>query len=190
MIGEKMINQKRISNLIIILCCIILTQFIITICLINQKPEVIIEEKEILVPYQTIIEKEIPVVQKESYVYNITSVEREMLARLVYLEANTESIECQKAVVSVVINRWKSGQWGNTLEDVVYAKSQFSPSDLLYKTTPNETNYNAVDEVIKNGTTLPEYILYFRSDYHFNWNGYNSYAKIGDTCFGYLSKDK
>ena len=104
-----MINQKRISNLIIILCCIILTQFIIIICLINQKPEVIIEEKEILVPYQTIIEKEIPVVQKESYVYNITSVEREMLARLVYLEANTESMDCQKAITSVVINRWQNG---------------------------------------------------------------------------------
>ena len=185
-------KNKLIFNIICVLICIILIQFIIIICLINKEPTVITEEKEVIVPYQTVIEKEIIVeVEKEqTYMYDITSEEREMLARLVYREANTESIECQKAVVSVVINRWKSGQWGNTLEDVVYAKSQFSPSDLLYKTTPNETNYNAVDEVIKNGTTLPEYILYFRSDYHFNWNGYNSYAKIGDTCFGYLSKDK
>ena len=128
--------------------------------------------------------------QMPQYTYEITSVEREMLARLVYREANTESIECQEAIVSVVINRWQDGRWGDTLEEVVYAKDQFSPANLLYCTTPNETNYKAVDNVIQNGCTVPEYILFFRADYHFKWKGYRAYQKIDSTCFGYLEEDK
>lgn len=125
----------------------------------------------------------------QEYAYDITSVEREMLARLVYREANTESIECQKAIISVIINRWQSGLWGDTLEEVVYAKNQFAPASLLYCTTPTETNYEAVDEVIENGITIPEYIFYFRADYHFKWDGYKAYKKIDNTCFGYMEKD-
>lgn len=128
--------------------------------------------------------------QESKYAYDITSVEREMLARLVYREANTESIECQEAIVSVVINRWQDGRWGDTLEEVVYAKDQFSPANLLYCTTPNETNYEAVDEVIQNGCTIPEYVLFFRADYHFKWDGYKAYQKIDSTCFGYMKEDK
>lgn len=128
--------------------------------------------------------------QESKYAYDITSVEREMLARLVYREANTESIECQEAIVSVAINRWQDGRWGDTLEEVVYAKDQFSPANLLYCTTPNETNYEAVDEVIQNGCTIPEYVLFFRADYHFKWDGYKAYQKIDSTCFGYMKEDK
>lgn len=127
--------------------------------------------------------------REQEYAYDITSVEREMLARLVYREANTESIECQKAIISVIINRWQSGLWGDTLEEVVYAKNQFAPASLLYCTTPTEINYEAVDEVIENGITIPEYIFYFRADYHFKWNGYKAYNKIDSTCFGYMEKD-
>lgn len=122
-------------------------------------------------------------------VYNVTSVEREMLARLVFREANTESIECQQAVVSVVINRWLSGMWGDTLEEVIYSPQQFAPANLIYCTTPTEMNYEAVDYVLENGVTIPEYVMYFRLDYHFSWRGYCGYKKIDNTCFGYMKKD-
>lgn len=158
-----------------ILCIIIMT--LIVLC--NDKCEAIIPEPEITDGVRT----------EQEYAYNITSVEREMLARLVYREANTESIECQEAIVSVVINRWQSGLWGDTLEEVVYAENQFAPANLLYCTTPTETNYEAVDEVIENGITIPEYIFYFRTDYHFKWDGYKAYKKIDNTCFGYMEKD-
>jgi small subunit ribosomal protein S3 len=57
--------------------------------------------KEVKVAKEKIVEVE----KEPTYKYNISSVEREMLARLVYLEANTESLECQRAVASVVIER-------------------------------------------------------------------------------------
>ena len=126
---------------------------------------------------------------EELYVYNITPEEREMLARLVFLEANTESIECQKAIVSVVINRWQDGYWGDNLHDVVYAKGQFTPASQIPYTTPVSTNYEAVDYVLQYGETLPQYVLYFRTDYHFNWYGYRGYTNIDRIYFGYMEKD-
>ena len=130
-----------------------------------------------------------------SHVYNITQSEREMLARLVYLEANTESIECQKAIVSVVVNRWQNGTWGDTLEDVIYYPHQFTPASMISKTTPTQTNYDAVDYVLKNGSILPKYCMYFRANYGFAstwWGdyGYHEYVQLDHTFFGYFEKDK
>lgn len=146
-----------------------------------------IETKEVVKE----VEKEVVVeVTKEpTYAYNITSAEREMLARLVYLEANTENLECQMAIVSVVINRLIDGRWGDTLEEVVYFPYQFTPSNLIYKTTPMELNYTAVDLVIQNGCILPPHCMYFRADHHFDWEGYKPHTQIGYVCFGYFEGD-
>lgn len=173
---NKMGYYKVIVSLVGIILLLIL--FIIII-----PPKV--EIKEVEVEKEVVVE----VVKEPTYAYNITSEEREMLARLVYREANIESLECQMAVISVVINRWNDGRWGHTLGEVVYSPYQFTPSNLLYKTTPNEQNYAAVDYVLKNGCTLPSYVLYFRADYDFNWEGYEPYEKIDSTCFGYFLKD-
>ena len=158
---------------------------------VEIEKEVIVEvEKEVVVEKEVIVEKEVEVEIEPTYVYNITSAEREMLARLVYLEGGIEPIECQRAIVSVVINRWKNGYWGDTIEKVIYAKYQFSPASKIKTTTPTEKQYEAVDYVLKNGCTLPEYVLYFRANYHHKWTGYQPYEVIGRTYFGYLEKDK
>ena len=169
---------------------------------INPKVETIIQTEIKEVEVEKIVEKIVEVevekeviveVEKEpTYVYNITSTEREMLARLVYLEANIDSLDCQKAVISSVINRWQDGKWGDTLSDVVYAKGQYTPAFLISKTTPTERNYEAVDYVLKNGCTIPKYVMYFRMDYGFSqtYEGYEEYIEIDNTFFGYLIKDK
>ena len=180
---SKMGYYKAITSLVGIILLLIL--YIITI---PPKVEIKEVEKEVIVE----VEKEVvvEVVKEPTYIYNITSEEREMLARLVYREANVESLECQMAVVSVVVNRWKDGRWGDTLEDVVYSPYQFTPASLLYQTTPTELNYTAVDLVLQNGCILPPYCLYFRADYHFDWDGYKPYTQIDCTCFGYFVTDK
>lgn len=187
---DKFTYHRIITSLIGII--LLMAMFIIIRPPQTQTIEVIKEvevevEKEVEVIVE--VEKEVIVEVETTYMYNVTSVEREMLARLVYLEANTESLECQMAVVSVVINRWYNGQWGDTLEDVVYAEYQFAPASLIYRTTPTELNYTAVDLVLKNGCTMPSYCMYFRADYGFNWNGYKHYTQIGTTYFGYFEKD-
>jgi spore germination cell wall hydrolase CwlJ-like protein len=160
------------------------------IAMVNQEPEVIIQEVEVVKEIEVIKEVPIKVEVEPTYAYKVTSEEREMLARLVYLEANVESLDCQKAIASTVINRWQNGRWGDSIKDVIYAEGQFSPAYLISSTTPNNTNYEAVDYVLKNGCTLPDYILYFRAAYHFAWHGYQPYTSIDQTYFGYMEKDK
>ena len=180
---SKMGYYKVIASLVGIILLLILY-----IVIIPTKDEIKEIEKEVIVE----VEKEsiVEVVKEPTYIYNITSVEREMLARLVYREANTESLECQMAIVSVIINRWQDGRWGNALKDVVYYPHQFSPANLLYQTTPTELNYTAVDLVLQNGCTLSPYVLFFRANHHFDWEGYKPYTQIDYTCFGYFVADK
>ena len=175
---SKMGYYKVIASLIGIISLLILC--IVIIATEPKTKEIVEVEKEVIVE----------VVKEPAYVYNITSAEREMLARLVYREANIESLECQMSVVSVVINRWQDGRWGNTLKDVIYSPHQFTPANLLYQTTPTELNYTAVDLVLQNGCTLPPYCMYFRANHHFNWEGYKPYTQIDRTCFGYFVADK
>lgn len=154
----------------------------LTLFLATKPAEIIEVEKE----------KVVEVYKNPAYTYNVSSVEREMLARLVYLEANTEGLECQMAVASVVINRWQNGFWGDTIASVIYYPYQFSPAGLIYKTTPTETNYAAVDQVLRSGSILPAHVMYFRSDFGFSkmWDGYAEYSKVGNMYFGYFLVDK
>lgn len=118
----------------------------------------------------------------------ITSADREMIARLLYLEGRGESIECQRAIVSVVINRLNSGYWGDTIKEVIYAKNQFEPANQIKNTTPTQVQYDAVDYVLENGITIPSWVLYFRASYHFNWQGYTKYEQMSNTYFGGYTK--
>lgn len=120
--------------------------------------------------------------------YLVTEEERELLARLVYCEANTESLECQKAVVSVVFNQLESGIWGASLEEVIYYGNNYSPVvfGLIDAAEPTALNYEAVDYVLQNGPTLPTYVRYFRADYHHQWEGYKGYKTIDNVYFGYF----
>lgn len=120
--------------------------------------------------------------------YSVTAEERLLLAQLVYREANLESLDCQKAVVSVVFNRLDAGKWGDTLHEVIYYKNAFTPATLglLKGVEPTNTNFEAVDFVIQNGSTLSTEVRYFRSGYHFSWDNYEGYIVLDNTYFGYF----
>lgn len=114
----------------------------------------------------------------------VTDEEREELVRLVHLEGNNQSIECQKGICSVVFNRLESPYFeGNTLEEIIYATGQFTTAKNIPSAVPTQTNYDAVDYVIKNGPTLPYYVCFFRSAYYFK--EYTPYCNINNTYFSY-----
>lgn len=52
----------------------------------------------------------------------------QLLAALIQCEAGSEIYEGQVAVGAVVMNRLRSGRYGNSLYSVIYAKGQFSPA--------------------------------------------------------------
>ena len=117
--------------------------------------------------------------------YNVTDYERELLERLVYHEGNTESLECQKAIVSVVFNRLydEHNRFGNSIEEVIYAPGQFTVASYLFEDEPTETNREAVDWVIWNGPSIDEKIQFFRSKYYFSW--VEPAMNIDNTYFSY-----
>lgn len=128
--------------------------------------------------------------------YIVTAEEREMLATLVYLESSICSEDCQRAVASVIFNRLDSGRWKKdvnkdskiTLYDIVYYPNAFSPAYLIedYKDKTTQECYDAVDYVIQNGPTVPTYVRYFRTNYHFKWDGYKGYCDMDNVYFGYM----
>ena len=130
----------------------------------------------------------IDVCRPQEPAFVITPEEREMLARLVDLEAGICSPRCKRAIVSVVFNMRSAGHWGDTLEEVVYYPNAFSPAYLIeYYISPSQEAYEAVDYVCQNGTTLPEAVCYFRAGRPHNWAYYETYITIDNVYFGYFT---
>lgn len=75
-----------------------------------------------------------------------------LLAKLIQSEAIGESYAGKLAVGTVVMNRIADGRWGNTVADVVYAKSQFNGVGTnLFEQDPNEDCIKAADAVLHHG---------------------------------------
>lgn len=133
-----------------------------------------------------VVKEDEKTVKSKNTISELNYSDRELLAKLLYNEGRGESIECQRAIVSVVINRLNSGYWGDTIKEVVYARNQFEPVSrgLIDRTKPLQTQYDAIDYVLEHGTTIPSWVLYFRASYHFDWSGYTKYKSISNTYFG------
>ena len=132
-----------------------------------------VEKKEIEVQVDTVQEE--PVISAMAYTESELEPYMEMgesdvyeLATLVYLESGTESFECQKAIASVVIHRMQNDDL--TLQEVIYAKNQFSPAYLIAQSEPSESTLQAVREVLQDGPTIPNYVTFFRADYYHDWS--------------------
>lgn len=87
-----------------------------------------------------------PEVEEVTYYVELTDEEINMLATLIYLEGNTESVECQKAICSVVINRMLLCDM--TVEEVIYQKNQFTPARLIQYYEPTQVQLDVVNEII------------------------------------------
>lgn len=108
------------------------------------------------------------------------------LACLVWLEGRGESIECQEAIASVVINRYISDPDKYiSLFDVIYEPMQFSPAGKIPNTTPTKLQIDIVNKIVADGPTIPEYVTYFRSSYFHNWGDQVPYKCMSNTYFSY-----
>lgn len=146
-----------------------------------------LENREI-VTVEFVEEKKVekPIAIKLNNRYNMIEDERELFARLLYCEGGNESVECQRAIASVVLNRLHSGKWGDSLTSVIYATGQFQPisSGAILTAKPSQTQYDVIDYVNENGCTIPSWVMFFRASYHFNWKNYTPYCQIDNTFFG------
>ncbi len=96
--------------------------------------------------------------------------ELDLLAALIYCEANIEPYEAKLAVGAVVMNRLEKGTYGATLADVIYQPEQFTPAcdgkvnDALINKKANESCYQAAREALS-GVDNTNGALYFNDDH-------------------------
>lgn len=119
-----------------------------------------------------------------------TSADVLILAQIAYRENARGVEEGYKAVASVVLNRVHSGKYPNTIEKVVFQGNgaQFSPAENANKlrlTKPSDLCVKAVSEVLKNGSTLPSNVMYFRTaSKGTNWGSTRVYyGTYGGNCY-------
>lgn len=120
--------------------------------------------------------------QTSNFYIELTEDEKHELACLIYLEGRGESLECQTAIGSVVLNRYTTGEY-NSLHDVIYAEGQFTPAYLIDDTEPTITQIQIVNDLCMNGPTVPEYVTYFRANKYHTWSSTEPYKQIDSTYF-------
>ena len=113
----------------------------------------------------------------------LTVEERELLARVIWVEAQGECEEGQQAVAEVVLNRMASPDFGNTLKGVIYGEGQFRSAPFLDDAEPYQAQYEAVERAIYGPYVLPEDVVHFAT-YPTNEN---VWGQIGGHIFCYQS---
>lgn len=93
----------------------------------------------------------------------ITTKEINTLAKLTYLEARGESDQGQRAVVEVVLNRVEHNKFPDTVQEVVFARNQFTPAKYIHKTKATSREYRNVYHVLNSRSQpiLPRDTVYF-----------------------------
>lgn len=128
------------------------------------------------------VEEIIEEIVQENHDFNLNAEEKDLLARLIKLEAGDQSWECQCAVGSVVLNRLKQEYGGKkTLHGIVYARGQFSTAYRIKRTKVTQTQKDVVEYLLQNGVTLPEDVIYFHYKRYGKWG--TPYCHIGTEYF-------
>ena len=121
------------------------------------------------------------------YVINVSSDEIYLLASCVMMEAGGYSYDGQLAVASTIVNRVKSGRWGSSITDVIYAQGQFpgATSGLLDKYLtkgPSSSALKATKAALSGTNNIGDY-LFFNSTKNADYESYASYTVVDGNCF-------
>lgn len=115
----------------------------------------------------------------EPIYYGFTQNEIDLLARMCMSEASILSSDAKHGVVHTAIARYKSGQFGNSIEEVINAPCQYSTAD---NGEPSPECYDAVKTAIKYfDTAFPKDMYYFRENQYHTFGV--PYENIGTTYF-------
>lgn len=106
--------------------------------------------------------------------------ERDLLAKLIWLEARGEPIEGQQAIAEVVFNRMCSdGFPTDTLKGTILAEGQFRSAPFLKDAKADELQYKVIDRALSGPNILPTDVYFFAS-YRINQNVWGT---IGNHIF-------
>lgn len=88
---------------------------------------------------------------------NLSPEDRDVIARTIVGEAANQPFEGQQAVAAVILNRLRSGKYGGSISDVVFAPAQFEPWQTrkaeLSALTPDNPAYGRAVQALDAATT-------------------------------------
>lgn len=114
----------------------------------------------------------------------LTEDDKQLLARMVWVEAQGEPIEGQQAIAEVVLNRMAADNFPDTLRGVVLAEGQFRSTKFLEDAEPTQTQYEAIEQALYGPYVLPIDVVFFAQ---FAVNK-NVWGTIGGHTFCYQSE--
>lgn len=119
-------------------------------------------------------------VKEKEFSRNFTKEDKYLLAKIAMAESEGESIETKINVIHTVLNRVKSNEFPDTIEEVIFQNSngvyQFSPvipGGRWWTTEPNKECFKAVDIVNKTKGDTTKGALYFESCIGESWHSRN-----------------
>lgn len=87
--------------------------------------------------------------------------DEELLAKLIWAEAQSEPFEGQQAIAEVVLNRMAADNFPNNLHDVLYAPEQFKAVTQIYAAKPTHVQYEAIRRAMYGPYVAPEDVVFF-----------------------------
>lgn len=166
---ERLRQRRKLARLkaaLVVACLISLVLAILLISSSCSAEEEAAQANEWTVTVQLLAPEETAEQQEEaeepqSRYREITEDERELIARVIYLEARGEPTEGQQAVAEVILNRVAADNFPGSVEDVIYQEGQFSTASAIPEAAPGEAQYAAVDAAMYGDPVLPMNVVYF-----------------------------
>ena len=91
----------------------------------------------------------------------LTSEEKNLLARMVWVEARGETDKGQQAVAEVVLNRLVAEGFSDNIRDIIYSHNQFKSTQWLDEAEVTQTQYEAVQAALNGPYVLPIDVIHF-----------------------------
>lgn len=91
----------------------------------------------------------------------LTLKEQNLLASMIWVEAQGEPFEGQQAIAEVVLNRLVSDSFQDTVSGVIYAENQFRSAAFLEEAEPTSIQYEALERALEGPYVLDEDVVYF-----------------------------
>lgn len=111
----------------------------------------------------------------------LTQEEKDLMADLIYMEAQSEPFEGQQAIAEVILNRLAADNFQSSIRNIIYAEGQFKSADQLYLAKPTHTQYEAIERALNGPYVLPIDVVFFAT-YKVNDNVWGT---IGNHTFCY-----
>lgn len=113
-----------------------------------------------------------PVANTDTFRYGdlqLSQEDKDLIARLICMEGESEPYEGQQGIAEVIINRMAADNFPDTAKGVIYAEGQFMAAGQLYLAKPTHIQYEAVERALNGPYVLDGDVVFF-SKYAVNDN--------------------